>query len=262
GPGVVAAEGAGEGGLGVVSGHPDRVGDQLGLGVQPDHVRVVLAERDLRGGGFRGGLGGFEAPAGHFDGSAEPGEHRVGDHGGGAGGGAAQRVQLALPAGFGGGEGFLRGLDGGGCRLLGRVGDQAGRVVGGDGVAVQGVQGEVRAGVPEVVFLPPPAGHPVDDAGGGQAGGVAGGEDVDLAALVAAGDLPEREDFALVLPAGDGQLDAGFGEVVGVGAAVVAGLGHGGERVIGQGGDVLAGLGLAVGEQVEPGCDDVREQAG
>src|SRR5208282_1821501 len=56
--------------------------------------------------------------------------------------------------------------------------------------------------------------------------------------------------------------DAGFGEVVGVGAAVVAGPGHGGERVLGQGGDVLAGLGLAVGEQVEPGGDDVCEQVG
>jgi hypothetical protein len=53
-------QGAGEDGLGAVSGHPDGVGDLLGLGVRPDHVRLRFltdlripptshqAERDLR----------------------------------------------------------------------------------------------------------------------------------------------------------------------------------------------------------------------
>ena len=39
GPGVVAVQGAGQGGFGVVGGHPDCVGDLLGLGVQADDVR-------------------------------------------------------------------------------------------------------------------------------------------------------------------------------------------------------------------------------
>jgi hypothetical protein len=42
------------------------------------------------------------------------------------------------------------------------------RAVGGDGVAVEGVQVEASAAVAEPVLFPPPAGHPVDHAGGGQ----------------------------------------------------------------------------------------------
>src|SRR5674536_214480 len=52
-----------------------------------------------------------------------------------------------------------------------------GRVGGGVGVAVQGVQGEVRSGVLEVVLLPPAPGQPPAHLGGGQVG--AGGQDRD-----------------------------------------------------------------------------------
>jgi len=47
--------------------------------------------------------------------------------------------------------------------LLGGVGDQPGRVVVGGGVRVVGVEVEVHPGVAEVVLLPPPRTHPVDD---------------------------------------------------------------------------------------------------
>ena len=45
--------GRGQDGLGVVCGHPDGVGDQLGLGIQPDHVRPGLVRQyaGLRLGG-------------------------------------------------------------------------------------------------------------------------------------------------------------------------------------------------------------------
>src|SRR5208337_1027429 len=240
--GVAAVQCPCEGGFGVAGGHPDGVGDELGLGVQPHHVRVVLAERDLGGGGFCFGLGGFELPACRVDGCAECAEVLVGDDRGGAGGGAAQRGELVLAGGFGGGEGAPGVLDGCGRGLLGRVGDHPAGVVGGGGVAVEGVEGEVCAGVPEVVLFPPPAGHRVDDAGGGQDSGAAGGEDVDLAALVAAGDLPQVQHLAFVLAAGDGQLDPGVGEVVAALPAVVPGVRHDGELVLIDVGDVFAGL--------------------
>jgi len=81
-----------------------------------------------------------------------------------------------------------------------------------------------------------------------------------LAALVAPGDLPQRQGLAFTGPGGDGHLDGPVGEVVAAVAAVIPGPGHHGERVVVQAGDVLAGLVLAVGEQPEPGGDDVREQ--
>ena len=43
----------------------------------------------------------------------------------------------------------------GGGGFLGRVGDQPAQVVRGGGMGVQGVQGEVGAGVAEVVLFPP-----------------------------------------------------------------------------------------------------------
>ena len=51
---VVAVQGAGERGFGVVGGHPDGVGDLLDLGLEPDHVRGQRAERDAGRGGGRG----------------------------------------------------------------------------------------------------------------------------------------------------------------------------------------------------------------
>ena len=144
--------------------------------------------------------------------------------------------------------------------FLAGLGTRPAGVVGGDGVGVEGVEREVRAGVAEVVLFPPPASHPPDHGGSGQRGGVAAGQDVHLAVLVAAGDLPQRQHLSLVLPAGDRQADAGLGEVVAAFAPVVPGPGHRGELAAGDGGDVFPGLGLAVGEQVEPGRGDVREQ--
>src|SRR6266849_2895000 len=155
GAGVAAVQGAGQDGLGVAGGHPDGVGDQLGLGGGLLLEGEVLRERDFRGDGPGGGLGGVQVAAGGGDGGVYLGEHLVGDDDCLAGGGAAQGGELALACGFGAGEGFLRGLDGGGGGFLCRVGDQPVRVVGGDGVGVRGVEGEVCAAVAEVVFLPP-----------------------------------------------------------------------------------------------------------
>ena len=94
GAGVGPVQGAGQDGLGVAGGHPDGVGDQLGLGVQPDLPGVVLAERDFRRGGFDVRPGGLKPGAGGVRGGVQPGEHLVRDHGAGAGGGAAQLGQL------------------------------------------------------------------------------------------------------------------------------------------------------------------------
>src|ERR1039458_7838133 len=120
-----------------------RRGASTGGGRPARHLVVMWA------GGAAGGL----------DGGAEPGQILVRDDGGGAGGRAAQRVELGLPGGFGVGEGFLRCFDRGGRGFLRRAGDLAVRVVGGDIVGVEGVEAEVGAGVPEVVLFPPPAGH-------------------------------------------------------------------------------------------------------
>src|SRR6266851_5410476 len=264
GAGVAAVQGAGQDGLGVAGGHPDGVGDELGLGVQFHHGGVVLCERYFRGDGPGGGLGGVQAAAGGLDRGVEPGERRVGDHDAGPGGGAAQGGEFLLAGGSGAGEGFLRGLDGGGGGFLRRVRDHPAGVLGGDGVGVQGVQGEVGAAVAEVVFLAPPGGHPVDDGGGGQVRGQAGGQDVHLAGVagLAAGDLPQVQHAALVRAGAGGQVHGRVGEVVVVAAAVIASPGGRGERCAGRRRGLLACLVLAVGQQVKACVDDVGEQVG
>ena len=117
----------------------------------------------------------------------------------------------------------LADLGGGG--LLGRVGDHPVRVVGRGGVGVQGVQGEVGAGVAEVVLLPPPRGQPPADLPGGQVG--AGGQRVDLPGAAAAGgdaagDLPQADRLPLARPVADVQRDGRVGQVV----LVLPGPGH------------------------------------
>jgi hypothetical protein len=98
GAGVAACQGAGQGGLGVVGGHPDGVGDLLGLGVQPHHVRGQLAEpdpsRDRRGGG----LGGTVLGAGGLHRGVELVDLLVGDDHGLAGGGLRSSSSLASRA--------------------------------------------------------------------------------------------------------------------------------------------------------------------
>ena len=154
GAGVVPVQGAGEYGLGVIGGHPDGVGDLLGLGVQPDHVRGEIAEPDPGGGGRGGGLGGFQFVIGGLDGGVELVELLVSQERGVAGGGAAQLEQAGVAVGFGrAGGGFSPPHPRGGG-FLRRAGDQAVRVVGDRGVGVERVEGEVGARVAEVV-LPP-----------------------------------------------------------------------------------------------------------
>jgi len=131
----------------------------------------------------------------------------------------------------------VAGLGGGG--FPGRVGDQPGRVVRGGGVGVQGVQGEVGAGVAEVVLLPPPGGQPPADFPGGQVG--AGGQRVDLPGAAAAGgdpagDLPQADRLPFARPVVDAQRDGGVGQVVGVLPAAVIGAGDGGELAGGMSG--------------------------
>ena len=65
----VPEAGAVEEGLGVIGRHPDGVGDLLGLGVQPDHVRGQVAEPDPGGGSRGGSLGRFQLVIGGPDGA-------------------------------------------------------------------------------------------------------------------------------------------------------------------------------------------------
>ena len=156
GPGVVAVQGAGQDGLGVIGGHPDGVRDLLGLGVEPDHVPGEGAERDPGRDGRRGVPGLLQLLPGGLDRGGQGVDHLVGQVGSLAGGGAAQLEQRGVPGRFGGLGGRFGGPDAGGCGLPGRVGHQPVRVVGGGGVAAGGVEREVGAGVAEVVLLPPP----------------------------------------------------------------------------------------------------------
>ena len=101
-------------------------------------------------------LGLLQFPVGGLDRGGQGVDHLVGQVGGLAGGGAAQLEQRGVPGRLGGlGGGF--GLpDAGGRGLPGRVGHHPVRVVRGGGVGVEGVEGELGAGVAEVVLLPPP----------------------------------------------------------------------------------------------------------
>ena len=83
-------------------------------------------------------------------------DHLVGDGDRLAGCRVAQGRQAGVALGLGRGGEDLGVADLGGGGFLGRVGDLPVRVVGRGGVGVQGVQGEVGAGVAEVVLLPPP----------------------------------------------------------------------------------------------------------
>ena len=82
-------------------------------------------------------------------------DHLVGDGDRLAGCRVAQRCQAGVALGLGRGGEDLGVADLGGGGFLGRVGDQPARVVRGGGMGVQGVQGEVGAGVAEVVLFPP-----------------------------------------------------------------------------------------------------------
>ena len=158
GAGVVAVQRPGQRGFGVVGGHPDGVGDLLDLGLQADHVRGDLVEADAGGNGRCGVLGGLESGPGGFDRGVQRVDHLVGDGDRLAGRWVAQRCQAGVALGLGCGGEDLGVADLAGSGFLRRVGDQPGGVVGRGGVGVQGVQGEVGAGVAEVVLLPPPRG--------------------------------------------------------------------------------------------------------
>jgi hypothetical protein len=155
----VAVEVAGESGFGVVGGHPDRVGDLLGLGVEPHHVRGEVAELDAGGSGCRGGFGVAQFAIGGLDWGLQGVEQLVGEEDGLPGGGAAQLEQRGVAGGLcccGGGFG-LPGAGGGG--LFRWAGYHPVRVVrrGGVGVErVEGVEGEVGARTAEVVLFAPP----------------------------------------------------------------------------------------------------------
>ena len=131
GAGVVAVRVAGEGGFGVVGGHPDGVGDLLDLGFQADHVRGQVAEPDPGGDRCRGLPGFFQFPVCGLGGGVELVEDLVGDGDACPGLGCAVRA-AGVAGGLGGcGEGFGA-ADLGGSGFLRRVGDQP---VGSSGVA-------------------------------------------------------------------------------------------------------------------------------
>jgi hypothetical protein len=86
---------------------------------------------------------------------------------------------------------------------------------------------------------------------------------MDLAGLAPAGrnpagDLPQADLLALARAVGDVQVRGGVGKDVLVCPAAVISAGHFRERRAGQ----VSGGALAVGEQVEPGGQDVGEQSG
>ena len=74
----------------------------------------------------------------------------------------------------------------------------------------------------------------------------------------AAGDLPQADLLALARAFGDRQAGCGVGQRVLVCLATVIGAGDGGKR----GGGQVRRRALAVGEQVEPGVEDVGEHRG
>ena len=108
----------------------------------------------------------------------------------------AQGRQGGVALGLGCGGEDLGAADlGGGCFLC-RVRDFPVWVIWRGGVGVQGIEGEVGAGVAEVVLLPPPRRQPPADLPGRQVG--AGGQRVDLPGAAAAGgdpagDLPQAD---------------------------------------------------------------------
>jgi len=156
GAGVVAVQRPGQGGFGVIGGHPDGVGDLLDLGLQADHVRGYLAQADAGGDGGRGVLGGLEFGPGGLGRGVQGVDHLVGDGDRLAGCRITQGRQAGVALGLGRGGEDLGAADLGGGGFLRRAGDQPAWVVRRGGVGVQGVQGEVGAGVAEVVLLPPP----------------------------------------------------------------------------------------------------------
>jgi hypothetical protein len=83
-------------------------------------------------------------------------DHLVGDGDRLAGCRITQGRQAGVALGLGRGGEDLGAADLGGGGFLRRAGDQPAWVVRRGGVGVQGVQGEVGAGVAEVVLLPPP----------------------------------------------------------------------------------------------------------
>src|SRR5665647_2181335 len=234
--GVVRAQEPGQGGLGVVGAHPDRVGQELAFGLQEAAAGPDRGQRQMAGRLAGGVLGRGECGVGTCQGSA----------GCGIDGGCAAAAGPAGRDGRGvdrGGDVAVCGGDrgAGGADLvvgagLGGVGDQPVGVVGLVGVAVRCVQGEVLAGVFEVVLLAPPVGHPVGDLGGGQVGAV--GQD---RGLVSGGagphDQPQRQGARGPRAGGgrrgsgrDRKVDAAFGELVAGGRPVGGGEVGGGER--------------------------------
>jgi hypothetical protein len=97
------------------------------------------------------------------------------------------------------------------------------------GVAVEGVQGEMLAGVLEVVLLPPPVAHPVSDLGRREV--VAAGQDRGLVPVRAGSDDQLQRDgprryrrrMGGRVLARDRQRDRAFGEMMAVAAAVRGG---------------------------------------
>jgi hypothetical protein len=154
GAGVVPVQCPGQGGLRVEGSHPDRVGDQLDLGVQDHGVGGQVAKPDPgRGGGGRG-AGGVQGGERGLRGCVEGVELRVGDDHRLARGGAAELHQRLVAGSLSGRCGMLGVPDPGRGGLLRRVRHLPGGVIGGDGVAVAGVESETGAGVTEVVLLP------------------------------------------------------------------------------------------------------------
>jgi len=62
--GVVGSDQPGQGGLGVVGAHPDRVGQQLAFGLEQAAARADLTQGQVAGGGTGGGLGGGQVVLG------------------------------------------------------------------------------------------------------------------------------------------------------------------------------------------------------
>jgi len=129
-----------------------------------------LAQGQVAGGVLGLGDGQFELVAGLGEGVGSGGVDVGATGGAGLAGAIGGVVDRGGQGRLGGAQRGAGGLDGGAGVFVGWVGHQPVRVISESGVAVQGVEGDVFAGVFEVVLLAPSPAQPPAHLGGGQVG--------------------------------------------------------------------------------------------
>lgn len=163
----------------------------------------------------------------------------------------------AVVAGLPGGDHRRQRLDLPARALLRGIGNGPVEVVGRGGVRVQAVQAEPMAHAAEEALLPPPREHQVGDLGGVEVS--AGRQDLGLMPIGAfAGDLATLEGPLTPAVVGVGDADLPLGQIPHLHTAAPIDQSVLGERLV-----RLSGLvAFAVGQDVEPGGVQLREQLG